>query len=167
MSLEHPDSDRRSPVGPSRDPIGAALLEHLHAVFGSFEDAVAGLTVEELNRAPAPDANSIAVLVAHTVDTARSILHDLVDDSIPRDRRAAFRLTEASETDLRAMLAACTAELDDLVARALALPLDRSITRFREAPQAWWLLHVLAHTREHAAHAALTRQLVSARADAE
>lgn len=162
MSLERPESDHRSPVGPSRDPIGGALLEHLHATFGLFDDAVAGLTVEELNREPAPDANSIAVLVAHTIDTTRSILHDLIDDPIRRDRQAAFRLTDASETDLRAMLDACTAELDELVARALAMPLDRPVTRFREAPQAWWLLQVLAHTREHAAHAALTRQLVSA-----
>jgi hypothetical protein len=138
----------------------AALLEHLKAALASFGAALDGLTTEELNRAPAPETNSIAVLVAHTVYTARSILHDLVDEPLPRDREAAFRLTAASGTELQAMLDACAAEIDGLVARAMALPLDRPITRFREASQAWWLLQVLAHTREHAAHAALTRQLI-------
>lgn len=167
MSLDHLDAGRRQINAASPDPVGAAFSEHLHAAFGSLEAALDGLTLEELNRAPAPDANSIAVLVAHTVDTARSILHDLVDDPIPRDREAAFRLAVASEDDLRAMLEGWAAELDGLVEQALTMPLDRPIVRFREAPKAWWLLQVLAHTREHAAHAALTRQLVSARADAE
>lgn len=143
------------------DPLGAALLEHLNAALAALDTAIAGLTPEQLNRAPGPGTNSLAVLVAHSVETGRSILHDLVDDPVPRDREAAFRLADASEEELRALLAAWAAELSGLVERALSGPLDRPITRFREAPQAWWLLQVLAHTREHAAHAALTRQLVT------
>lgn len=163
MSLEGRDPARGKASAASPDPVGSALIEHLRAAFGSLEAAFDGLTVEELDRAPGPDTNSIAVLVAHTIEAARSILHDLVDDPISRDRGAAFRLVGASADDLRAMLAGWAGELDGLVERALAMPPDRPIARFREASQAWWLLQVLAHTREHAAHATLTRQLVSAR----
>jgi hypothetical protein len=163
MPPEHAEHGPGRPGDTLPEPFGAALVEHLHAALASFGAAIAGLSVEELNRKPAPEANSLAVLVAHSIDTARSILHDLIDDPIPRNRQAAFELTDASEDDLRAMIDGSAAELDGLVERAMSGPLDRPVTRFREASQAWWLLQLLSHTREHAAHAALTRQLVTDR----
>jgi hypothetical protein len=40
---------------------------------------------------------------------------------------------------------------------------DRPVQRYRLASQAWWLLQLAGHTREHAAQADLTRQIVLAR----
>lgn len=151
------------PAPDSIAPVEEALLDHLHAALDALGESIAGLGPEELNAVPGPDTNSLAVLVAHTVETARSIVHQLADDPIPRDREAAFRVTAASEDELRAMLDGCRAEIDALVGPALSRPLDRPVARYRVASQAWWLLQVLGHTREHAAHASLTRQLVERR----
>lgn len=140
----------------------AALRDQLRIAVDAFLPALEGLTTEQLNRNLGPDTNSIAVLVAHTVETGRAILHDLLDDPIPRDRNAAFQITNANGDDLKDALVTWRDEMDDLAARALAGELGRTVKRYREATQAWWLLQVLAHTREHAAQAALTRQLVLA-----
>jgi hypothetical protein len=139
-----------------------ALRDQLRIAVDGFLSALDGLTTEQVNRNLGPETNSIAVLVAHTVETGRAILHDLLDDPIARDRTAAFRITDASSDDVRESLVGWRDEMDDLAARALAGELGRTVKRYREATQAWWLLQVLAHTREHAAQAALTRQLVLA-----
>jgi hypothetical protein len=144
-------------------PLHAAVVAQIRDSLRALDAAIDGLTVEELNRAPAPETNSLAVLVAHTVDTIRSILHDLADDPIQRNRAAAFALTDASTDHLRTMIDACDAELDWLVGEAFARPLERIVKRYRDASQAWWLLQVVAHSREHAGHAELTRQLVAGR----
>ena len=140
----------------------SALRDQLRIAVDAFLPALDGLTTEQLNRDLGPDTNSIAVLITHTVETGRAIMHDLLDDPIPRDRDAAFRITNANGDDLKDALVTWRDEMDDLAARALAGQLGRTVKRYREATQAWWLLQVLAHTREHAAQAALTRQLVLA-----
>ena len=139
-----------------------ALRDQLRIAVDGFLTALDGLTTEQLNRNLGPDTNSVAVLVTHTVETSRAILHDLLDDPIPRDRNAAFQITDATGDDLRQTLVGWRDEMDDLAARALAGELGRTVKRYREATQAWWLLQVLGHTREHAAQAALTRQLILA-----
>lgn len=146
-------------------PVEEALLEHVHTAMDVLSATVAGLAVEQVNTVPAPGTSSLAVLVAHTIETARSIAHDLANDPIPRDREAAFHIHDASSEDLQAMIVEWSTELDDLVRRAMWEPLDRPLMRYRQASRAWWLLQLLAHTREHAAHAALTRQLLGERAD--
>ena len=143
-------------------PLHTALRAQLRIAVDAFLPELDGLTTEQLNRNLGPDTNSIAVLVAHTVQSGRAILHDLVDDPIPRDREAAFRITNANGDDLKDALVTWRDEMDDLAARALAGELGRTVKRYREATQAWWLLQVLGHTREHAAQAALTRQIVLA-----
>lgn len=162
-----PDPSGEPTVPPqTTDPhaaLAGAVIEHVHAALDSLADSISGLGADELNATAGPDTNSLAVLVTHTVETARSIAHHLADDPMPRDRVAAFRVTGMSEAELRAMLEACSAELDDLVARAMSAPLDRPVARHRVASQAWWLLQLAGHTREHAAHATLTRQLVERR----
>ena len=140
----------------------SALRDQLRIALDAFLPALDDLTTEQLNRNLGPDTNSIAVLVLHTVQSGRAILHDLVDDPIPRDRDAAFRITNANGDDLKDALVTWRDEMDDLAARALAGELGRTVKRYREATQAWWLLQVLGHTREHAAQAALTRQIVLA-----
>ncbi len=138
-----------------------AVREHVRLAFRALRTEISGLEVGDLNRAPGPDMNSLVVLVHHTIETARSILLDVVGQPTPRAREAAFRVTDASEADLQRLLESWDAELEVLLERALATDLNRTITRFREASVAWWLVQVLVHTREHAAHAAMTHQMVT------
>jgi len=140
-----------------------ALLEHLRAAFDSLADSVRDLDPAGLDAIPGSETNSIAVLVVHTIETARSILHEVVGEPLPRDRDAEFKVAGLSGDDLLERLTEWSTEMDELVRRALAEPLEREIRRYRVATSAWWLLQVLGHTREHAAHAALTRQLLADR----
>ena len=48
------------------DPVVAKIAEQFRVVHGHLRDEVRELSVEELNWKPAPDTNSIAVLVVHT-----------------------------------------------------------------------------------------------------
>lgn len=137
------------------------LLDQLRGAFGALAESVRGLDVATLDATMAPDTNSIAVLVTHSIQTARAILHDVLGQPSPRDRDAAFQVSGRTSGDLLTELSTWSTEMDDLVARALAEPLERQIERYRTATIAWWLLQVLGHTREHAAHAALTRQLLA------
>ena len=153
------------PLDTSLPALEEALLEQLHAALDDLSRAVAGLRLDELISELAPDTNSLAVLVAHTIETGRSIAHDLANDPIPRDREAAFRTRITAPEDLPRMIDQWSSELDALVRRAMSVPLDRQMTRYRQASRAWWLLQLVAHTREHAAHASLTRQLLADRRD--
>lgn len=153
-------------MGPRRDdpgPLFAAIREQMHAAFGALAKEVEGLSEAHLDQAPGRDMSSLTVLVHHSIESARSILLDVA--GVPtsgRDREASFRVRGVSDTDLRSALAEWGRELDGLLDQAMASDLARPITRFREATAAWWVVHAMAHTREHAAHAAMTRQLVLA-----
>jgi hypothetical protein len=139
-----------------------AVLDHIDAAMASLREAVDGLTTEQLDARPGPDTNSIAVIVAHTVSAARSICHDLADDPVTTDRRAAFDVSGLSADDLRQMIDAWLIEQQPLLARAIAAPADRPVQRYRLASQAWWLLQLAGHAREHSAQAHLTRQSILA-----
>ena len=53
------------------DPVVAKIAEQFRVVHGHLRDEVRELSVEELNWKPAPDTNSIAVLVVHTLGSER------------------------------------------------------------------------------------------------
>jgi hypothetical protein len=142
--------------------LSAALREHLDDAMASLRQAVDGLTVEQLDATLGPGTNSIAVLVAHTVSTARSICHDLADDPVPTDRSAAFQVSGLSSDDLQQMIDGWAAEERPLLTAALAVAPDRPVQRYRLASQTWWLLQLVGHAREHAAQAHLTRQSILA-----
>jgi hypothetical protein len=160
-SVHHAPGARASDA-PGPDPYGESVRDQLHRAFSALDEALDGLRPEDVNRDLGPGTNSLAILVHHTIEAARSILHDLAGDSLPRDREAAFRVADATVEDLRSMLAEWDVEMDRLLDLALAADPSRLTARFREAPTAWWLLHAIGHTREHAAHAQLTRQLIDA-----
>jgi hypothetical protein len=148
------------------DPTAAfdeALRDHLRASMATLAAAVEGLTVDQLDATLGPETNPLAVLVAHTVGTARSIAHDLADDPIRVERGAAFQVSGQSGDELRGLIDEWSAEMDGLLDRAFAVAPDRPVQRYRLASQAWWLLQLAGHTREHAAQADLTRQIVLAR----
>ena len=56
------------------DPVVAKIAEQFRVVHGLLRDEVRDLSVEELNWKPAPETNSIAVLVVHTLGSEAEVL---------------------------------------------------------------------------------------------
>ena len=56
------------------DPVVGKIAEQFQVVHGNLRDEVRGLSVEQLNWKPAPETNSIAVLVVHTLGSEAEVL---------------------------------------------------------------------------------------------
>jgi hypothetical protein len=138
-----------------------AVEEHLRAAHGELREVVADLDPATLDATLGPDTNSLAVLVAHTIETERSIVQSVIGEPLPRDREAAFRTSGLSADDVAALIDHWEVELGALLARVTAEDLARPIQRWRTASGAWWLQQTVGHAREHAGQAQLTRQLLS------
>jgi DinB superfamily len=138
----------------------AAVREHLEKANAELRRAVDGLDTSVLDATLGPDTSSLAVLVAHTVETTTSILHSVIGEPLPRDREAAFRTAGLAAADLVDRIDASDAELVELLARLTLDDLARPVERYRIAPGAWWVLQTLGHVREHGAQASLTRQIL-------
>jgi uncharacterized damage-inducible protein DinB len=149
------------------DPTIDALRDVLEDSLDEIRRGIVGLTVEQLNAAPAGgDTNSIGVIVTHALASTLSWLSLAMGAPLPpRDRDAEFR-TVADER-----LAAWT---DDMIARCLAV-LDAGAwdpsrvgtpvwsPRLAEEPRtaAYSAAHALAHLGEHVGHLHMTRELLS------
>src|SRR5919112_3443535 len=79
--------------GMSMDPVVAKIAEQFRVVHGHLRDEVRDLSVEELNWKPAPDTNSIAVLVVHTLGSEAEVLRVAANVPGERDRPAEFLVT--------------------------------------------------------------------------
>jgi uncharacterized damage-inducible protein DinB len=114
-----------------------------------------------LDWSPAPDINSINVLVIHTAGAQRFLIGEVVaGDPAHRDREDEFKV-RGLDTGLLAQrltesLAYIRSTLDGMTVEDLASPRD---LRGRERSVAWILDHALKHTATHMGHIQLTRQL--------
>jgi hypothetical protein len=142
------------------DTIGS-LFRSLHQ---DIRERLGGLDDEELNWRPLPEANSIAVLVVHTLGSEREMLRAVRRLATERDRPAEF-MAQASAADLLALLDLADREWD---AHGAALTAD-DLTELRPRgdrppkPGLEWLLTNYGHAREHLAQIDLTKQLYEAR----
>jgi len=159
------------------DPTVQAARQILDDEFVAMREALDGITLEGLGwRPPAPDSNTIAILVVHAMHSTRWWLSIATGASLPeRDRPSEF-LAEASAADeLRTFFDELAGDCQDLLDRAASF--DAGIARTappssrggrsgasETVTAAWALLHALEHLREHVAQAQLTRQLWEARA---
>src|SRR3954469_4243226 len=82
------------------DPAVAKIAEQVQFVHGQLRDEVRGLSVEELNWKPAPETNSIAVLVVHTLGSEAEVLRVAANVPGERDRPAEFRVTANDAVDV-------------------------------------------------------------------
>ena len=146
-----PDGDRAHPLAAA-----AALFRQLH---DDIRDAIDGLTDAQLTFVPAPDSNSIAVLVVHLLGSEDEALSTIAGLDVARDRDAEF---VAGAVDLLAMLDEADALLKQVTSRApdlgrvVALPtLPADETR----PAMTWLISNYGHAREHYGQLLLTKQL--------
>ena len=131
-----------------------------HEVHKGIREQVEGVDGEALNWKPHPDANSVAVLVVHTLGSEREMIRAVRLLSTERDRPAEFT-AEADAADLLALLDRADRELDEHVAAITGADLTEMRPRGDRPPRPGleWLVANYGHAREHLAQIQLTRQL--------
>jgi len=145
------------------EPIVAKITEQFKAVHDDLRKEVRGLDTESLNWKPAPETNSIAVLVVHTLGSEAEVYRVVANVPSVRDREAEFQVAE-NEADLLAKLDEADALIDDLAAQITAEDLEAARPRRTSPPETGlhWLVTNYGHAREHLAHIQLTKQLLAA-----
>ena len=143
------------------DPVVAKISEQFKAVHDQLRAEVRDASADELNWKPAPETNSIAALVVHTLGSEAEVYRVVANVEGTRDRPAEFRATAAGADDLVRRLDAADALIDELADRITAADLAAEKPRGDRPPQTGlhWLLTNYGHAREHLAHIQLTKQL--------
>lgn len=155
------------------DPLTAAVQDMLRTSSADLRATVAGLDAATLNRAPAPDASSLAVLVEHAVSATRALVTSALTGRMDRqrylteERAAAFATRDADMPRLLASVDELDRLIDSLVTRAPGDGYAGDVVfegGAETAPRTrlWSLVHAVEHLREHVGHAQLTRQLLEA-----
>jgi DinB superfamily len=142
----------------------AALVWAYQDAHARFRAVVEGLDAAALNATLGAETNSIAVLVTHALGNERWVLATLAGLPESRDRTAEFAVRPESARPLLDALADADARAADLLPRIPEARLAATHPEVDGLTGRQWLLRCLGHMREHAAHAELTRQLLSARA---
>lgn len=143
------------------DPVVEKITEQFQVVHANLRDQVRDLSVEELNWKPAPEANSIAVLVVHTLGSEAEVLRIVADVPNVRDRDAEFLATVNGAGDLLREIDQADSYLEAMAPRITAENLAAERPRGDRPPQTGlhWLLTNYGHAREHLGHIELTKQL--------
>jgi hypothetical protein len=117
-----------------------------------------------LNWKPLPLANSIAVLIVHTLGAERDMIRAVRSLTTERDRESEFR-AEAEAADLLGFLDQADRELDEHLGAMTAADLIELRPRGDRPPRPGleWLLLNYGHAREHLAQVELTKQLYDSR----
>jgi heme exporter protein D len=138
-----------------------ALYRSLHE---QMRGQVRGMDHATLNWKPLPLANSVAVLIVHTLAAERDALRAVRLLTTERDREAEFK-AEADEADLLALLDQTDREVSELVGAMTVADLTEMRLRGDRPPKPGleWLLSNYGHSREHLAQIELTKQLYDSR----
>ena len=148
------------------DQTAATVANLFRAVHALVRDTIKDLDADALNwTPPAPDTNSSATLVVHTLGSEAEVLRTVRNTPGDRDRDAEFLTHAPNAADLLQRLDAADAYLDDLTSGITADDLAATRSRGDRPPQTglYWLVSNYGHAREHLAHLQLTRQLYEAR----
>jgi hypothetical protein len=153
------------------DAVTAAAREMLDECCADMRIAVKGLDPAILERRPAAEASSLAVLVRHAISATRYLLGLAATGRGDRDayrgevRPAAFANDPVAEGELIGIIDTLEDEARRLIA---SVPVDRlgdhvvfAGTTEQGPTRAWALLHAIEHFREHVGHAQLTRQVLA------
>jgi hypothetical protein len=135
-----------------------------HEVHQGIREQVEGVDRDALNWKPHPDANSVAVLIVHTLGSEREMIRAVRMLSTERDRPAEFK-AEADAVDLLALVDRADRELDEHVGALTAADLTEMRPRGDRPPKPGleWLVSNYGHAREHLAQIQLTKQFYEAR----
>jgi len=135
-----------------------------HVLHEGFRKQVRGLDHGTLNWRPLPKANSIAVLVTHSLGSEREMLRSVRLVATERDRESEFKV-EAEAADLLALLDQADQEVDELLGGLTTEDLTENRPRGENEPRPglYWLISNYGHAREHLAQIELTKQLYDSR----
>jgi DinB family protein len=138
-----------------------ALYRDLH---DKLREQVRGMDAGTLNWKPLPLANSVAVLIVHTLGSEREMIRAVRLLPTERDRESEFK-AEAEAADLLALLDQVDRELDEHLSAVTAADLTELRPRGDRPPRPGleWLLSNYGHAREHLAQVELTKQLYDSR----
>jgi hypothetical protein len=136
---------------------------NFHSVHEQIRELVEGMDSLALNWKPHPEANSITVLVVHTLGSEREMLGAVRAIPTGRDRPAEF-MAKGESGDLVALLDQADRELDEHIGLLTGADLSEMRPRGDRPPRPGleWLLQNYGHAREHLAQMELTKQLYSA-----
>ena len=142
-------------------------LTNLQEIHQEMRTAIHGLPAEALDWTPAPEMNSPAVLVVHSLGAERYWIGEVVAGIASlRDREAEFLVRDQAEAELISRLD----EIEAFHQQALSAITLTSLGEARLSPRnnrqvtvAWALSHALKHTSLHAGHLQVTVQLWKAR----
>jgi DinB family protein len=148
------------------------MLEPLRTAFGNLyaelhenlRVQVRGLDDGTLNWRPLPKANSVAVLVTHTLGSELEMMRSVRLVPTQRDRDSEFR-AEAGAERLLEMIDAADREMNELVAAVTEADLTELRPRGDRPPRPGlhWMIANYGHAREHLAQIELTKQLYDSR----
>jgi DinB superfamily len=144
--------------------IASTLGTLYHSVHDQLREHVRGLDHGTLNWKPLPQANSVAVLIVHTLGSEREMIRAVRSLPTERDRESEFR-AEAEAADLLTLLDQADRELDEHLGALTAADLTELRPRGDRPPRPGleWLLSNYGHAREHLAQIELTKQLYDSR----
>jgi len=129
-------------------------------VHEKFREIVGALNQEALNWKPHPQANSIAVLITHTLGSEREMLAAVRGVQVQRDRPSEF-VAKADGNQLSALIDQADRHLDEYAGALTAEDLSAARPRGDRPPRPGleWLVTNYGHAREHLAQIELTKQL--------
>jgi DinB superfamily len=129
-----------------------------------LREQVRGMDAGTLNWRPLPKANSVAILVTHTIGSELEMINALRRNVIPRDRDSEFR-AEADAEQLLAMIDSADRDMAEHIAALTAEDLTEPRPRGDRPPEPgiFWLATNYGHAREHLAQIELTKQLYDSR----
>lgn len=140
----------------------ADYLECMERLYNDIKQALDGLPEQALDWSPAPDVNSIAVLVAHAAGSGRMYIGEKAGGTLmSRDRDAEFRTHGRSAAELVALLDENLNLARTVFANLTLEELERTAGTTRSGTGysvAWALLHQLEHLAQHVGHIQITRQ---------
>jgi DinB family protein len=144
--------------------VATTIAAQYRSVHEQMREHIRGLDRGTLNWKPLPQANSIAVLVVHTLGSEREVIHGVRSQTTERDRPGEFR-AEVEADELIALLDQADRELDEQLGVVTAADLTDMRPRGDRPPRPGldWLVSNYGHAREHLAQIELTKQLYDSR----
>ena len=144
--------------------VAEAFGKLFHDVHESLRGQVRDLDHGTLNWRPLPKANSIAVLVTHTLGAQREMIRAVRSIPSERDREAEFK-AEADSARLLEMIDESDRDLSEMIAALTPADLTEMRPRGDRPPRPGieWLVSNYGHSREHIAQIDLTKQLYDSR----
>jgi uncharacterized damage-inducible protein DinB len=148
----------------SSNVLAASALQILREQHAMMREVLEGLSVEALNWQPGPETNSIAQMLAHTLESERFLISAASNIEVNRDREGPFKTVADTPKQILNLIDETERQLERMLGDLSDEALSRDVTRTtsvgqRTRPGSGWLIQAVAHAREHLGQASLTRQV--------